>query len=66
MDDTGKCCVSFNRFIGKNDLSLFEVCTLSLYQPLTDFACYSYIQNVQHKAKFAHKIYKTPQNYIAA
>ena len=35
MDDTEKC-VSFNRFICKNDLSLLEVCYLSLCQPLTD------------------------------
>jgi hypothetical protein len=64
MDDTRKCCVSFNRFIGKNDLSLFEVSSLSLCQHLTDFVCY--VQDVQLKAKFTHRCYKPTQNYVAA
>lgn len=64
MDGTGKCCVSFKRFIGTNDLSLFEVCSLSLCQPLIDLVCY--VHDVQLKAKFAHRSYKHPENYIAA
>lgn len=64
MDGTRKCCVSFNRFIVKNDLRLFEVCSLSLCQPLNDLLCY--IQNVRLKAKFAHRSYKHTENCIAA